>query len=96
MGSEISSHSRNVPGLCHEKLFTACAVPLPLAAAAAGSMLACIAMRVLFQDFSREYEDSLRDGLLAACDRVFRSGHYILGQEVVGFEIAFAARRGKP
>jgi aminotransferase EvaB len=38
-----------------------------------------------FWDYRREYEE-LRDEILAAVDRVFKSGHLILGPEGVAFE----------
>src|SRR6195256_1989270 len=44
-------------------------------------------------DYSREY-DELRDEILAAVDRVFRSGRLILGQEGVKFEREMAAYLG--
>ena len=44
-------------------------------------------------DYLREY-DELRDEILAAVDRVFRSGRLILGQEGVKFERAMAAYLG--
>jgi dTDP-4-amino-4,6-dideoxygalactose transaminase len=50
---------------------------------------------VPFQDFRREYEEVLRDDLSAACERVFRSGHYILGPEVAAFENEIAAVLGR-
>jgi dTDP-4-amino-4,6-dideoxygalactose transaminase len=50
---------------------------------------------VPFQDFRREYEEVLRDDLIAACDRVFRSGHYVLGPEVESFEKEFATAIGR-
>ena len=44
-------------------------------------------------DYLREY-DELRDEILAAVDRVFRSGRLILGQEGVKFEREMAAYLG--
>lgn len=46
-----------------------------------------------FWDYRREY-DELRDEILAAVDRVFRSGQLILGPEGVTFERAMAAYVG--
>ncbi len=46
-----------------------------------------------FWDYRREY-DELRDEILAAVDRVFRSGQLILGPEGVAFESAMAAYVG--
>ena len=46
-----------------------------------------------FWDYRREY-DELRDEILAAVDRVFRSGRLILGQEGIKFERAMAAYLG--
>src|SRR5260370_33131716 len=44
-------------------------------------------------DYLREY-DELRDEILAAVDRVFRSGRLVLGQEGVKFEREMAAYLG--
>src|SRR6478735_8750546 len=44
-------------------------------------------------DYRREY-DELRDEILAAVDRVFKSGQLILGQEVIAFERDMAAYIG--
>jgi aminotransferase EvaB len=46
-----------------------------------------------FWDYLREY-DELRDEILAAVDRVFRSGHLIRGPEGVAFERQMAAYVG--
>jgi len=46
-----------------------------------------------FWDYLREY-DELRDEILAAVDRVFRSGHLIRGPEGVAFEREMAAYVG--
>ncbi|MDB5583918.1 MAG: Glutamine--scyllo-inositol transaminase [Bradyrhizobium sp.] len=46
-----------------------------------------------FWDYRREY-DELRDEVLAAVDRVFRSGQLILGPEGIAFERAMAAYVG--
>lgn len=46
-----------------------------------------------FWDYRREY-DELRDEILTAVDRVFRSGQLILGPEGVAFESAMAAYVG--
>ena len=46
-----------------------------------------------FWDYRREY-DELRDEILAAADRVFKSGQLILGQEVIAFERDMAAYVG--
>jgi dTDP-3-amino-2,3,6-trideoxy-4-keto-D-glucose/dTDP-3-amino-3,4,6-trideoxy-alpha-D-glucose/dTDP-2,6-dideoxy-D-kanosamine transaminase len=46
-----------------------------------------------FWDYRREYEE-LREEILAAVDRVFKSGQLILGQEGVTFEQAMAAYVG--
>jgi dTDP-3-amino-2,3,6-trideoxy-4-keto-D-glucose/dTDP-3-amino-3,4,6-trideoxy-alpha-D-glucose/dTDP-2,6-dideoxy-D-kanosamine transaminase len=46
-----------------------------------------------FWDYRREYEE-LREQILAAVDRVFKSGQLILGQEGVAFERAMAASVG--
>lgn len=46
-----------------------------------------------FWDYRREY-DELRDEILAAVDRVFKSGQLILGPEGVAFERAMAAYVG--
>jgi aminotransferase EvaB len=46
-----------------------------------------------FWDYRREY-DELRDEVLAAVDRVFKSGQLILGPEGVAFERAMAAYTG--
>ena len=46
-----------------------------------------------FWDYRREYEQ-LRDEILAAVDRVFRSGQLILGPEGMAFERAMAASVG--
>jgi aminotransferase EvaB len=43
-----------------------------------------------FWDYKREYEE-LREGILAAVDRVFRSGQLILGPEGIAFERDMAA-----
>jgi dTDP-3-amino-3,4,6-trideoxy-alpha-D-glucose transaminase len=51
--------------------------------------------RVPFQDFRREYDEVLRQELPAACERVFRSGHYVLGVEVEAFEREFAGAVGR-
>src|SRR5664279_1179593 len=44
-------------------------------------------------DYLREY-DELRDEIIAAVDRVFRSGRLVLGQEGVKFEREMAAYLG--
>src|SRR6478752_4553429 len=46
-----------------------------------------------FWDYRREY-DELRDEILAAVDRVFKSGQLILGPEGVAFERDMAAYVG--
>jgi len=46
-----------------------------------------------FWDYRREY-DELRDEILAAVDRVFKSGQLILGQEGIAFEQKMAAYAG--
>jgi dTDP-3-amino-2,3,6-trideoxy-4-keto-D-glucose/dTDP-3-amino-3,4,6-trideoxy-alpha-D-glucose/dTDP-2,6-dideoxy-D-kanosamine transaminase len=46
-----------------------------------------------FWDYRREY-DELRDEILAAVDRVFKSGQLILGPEGIAFERAMAAYIG--
>lgn len=46
-----------------------------------------------FWDYRREYEE-LREEILAAVDRVFKSGQLILGQEGIAFEQAMAAYVG--
>lgn len=46
-----------------------------------------------FWDYRREY-DELRDQILAAVDRVFKSGQLILGQEGAAFEQKMAAYTG--
>lgn len=46
-----------------------------------------------FWDYRREYEE-LRDEILAAVDRVFKSGQLILGQEGAAFERDMAAHVG--
>src|SRR3954470_7163961 len=46
-----------------------------------------------FWDYRREY-DELREQILAAVDRVFKSGQLILGQEGVKFEREMAAYLG--
>src|ERR1700712_3956687 len=46
-----------------------------------------------FWDYTREYEE-LRDEILAAVDRVFKSGQLILGQEGAAFEAKMAAYTG--
>jgi aminotransferase EvaB len=46
-----------------------------------------------FWDYTREYEE-LRDEILAAADRVFKSGQLILGQEGIAFEREMAAYIG--
>src|SRR5260370_35627661 len=46
-----------------------------------------------FWDYRREY-DELRDEILAAVDRVFRSGQLILGREGVAFERDMASYVG--
>ena len=46
-----------------------------------------------FWDYRREY-DELRDEILAAVDRVFKSGQLILGQEGIAFEQKMAAYTG--
>ena len=46
-----------------------------------------------FWDYRREY-DELRDEILAAVDRVFKSGQLILGQEGIAFERDMAAYVG--
>ena len=46
-----------------------------------------------FWDYRREY-DELRDEILAAVDRVFKSGQLILGQEGIKFEREMAAYLG--
>ena len=46
-----------------------------------------------FWDYRREY-DELRDEILAAVDRVFKSGQLILGQEGIAFERQMAAYVG--
>jgi aminotransferase EvaB len=46
-----------------------------------------------FWDYRREY-DELREEILAAVDRVFKSGQLILGQEGIAFEQAMAAYVG--
>src|ERR1700692_4769342 len=46
-----------------------------------------------FWDYLREY-DELRDEILAAVDRVFKSGRLILGPEGVAFEREMAAYIG--
>src|SRR3977135_289102 len=50
-------------------------------------------MAINVWDYSREY-DELRDEILAAVDRVFRSGRLILGQEGVKFEREMASYLG--
>src|SRR5450755_761283 len=50
-------------------------------------------MTINVWDYLREY-DELRDEILAAVDRVFRSGRLILGQEGVKFEREMAAYLG--
>ena len=54
-----------------------------------------VTWRVPFQDFRREYEEVLQKDLAAACDRVFRSGIYVLGPEVQAFEREFAVAVGR-
>src|SRR5581483_6794695 len=46
-----------------------------------------------YWDYRREYEE-LRDEILAAVDKVFKSGQLILGNEVAAFERAMAAYVG--
>src|SRR5947209_16671751 len=46
-----------------------------------------------YWDYRREYQE-LRDEILAAVDRVFKSGQLILGSEVMAFERAMAAYVG--
>src|ERR1044072_2066283 len=46
-----------------------------------------------FWDYLREY-DELRDEILAAVDRIFKSGHLIRGPEGVAFEREMAAYVG--
>lgn len=46
-----------------------------------------------YWDYRREYQE-LRDEILAAVDRVFKSGQLILGGEVIAFESAMAAYVG--
>ena len=46
-----------------------------------------------YWDYRREYQE-LRDEILAAVDRVFKSGQLILGSEVGAFESAMAAYVG--
>src|SRR3954466_6155287 len=46
-----------------------------------------------FWDYRREY-DELRDEILAAVDRVFKSGQLILGREGIAFERDMAAYVG--
>ena len=46
-----------------------------------------------FWDYRREY-DELRDEILAAVDRVFKSGQLILGPEGIAFERDMAAYIG--
>ena len=50
-------------------------------------------MPISVWDYLREY-DELRDEILAAVDRVFRSGRLVLGQEGVKFEREMAAYLG--
>jgi aminotransferase EvaB len=45
-------------------------------------------MRIQVWDYRKEYEE-LREEILGAVDKVFRSGRLILGQSVEGFERAF-------
>src|SRR4051812_17255030 len=50
-------------------------------------------MSINVWDYLREY-DELRDEILAAVDRVFRSGRLVLGQEGVKFEREMAGYLG--
>ena len=50
---------------------------------------------VVMNDFGREGEELIR-AELAACERVFRSGWWILGREVTAFEQAWAGFLGTP
>ena len=50
-------------------------------------------MEIRVWDYRDEYENE-REEILAAVDRVFRSGRLVLGDEVKGFESEFAAYCG--
>lgn len=52
-------------------------------------------MTILFNDFKSQWAE-IAPSVLAACERVGASGHYILGEEVATFESAIARYCGVP